>query len=104
MVDGGVLPLCTRNARWSTTTETSFRGIIFIYHRGRGWGLKEFGGGDLLILRGNGGGEIGRSQQSVKGGIWKLYCQLTAKRDGGDGRGGHRYILEPYRRLKKMFS
>lgn len=83
--------------------DISFRGIIFIYHRGRGWGLKEFGGGSF-DSQGEWGGEIGRSQQSVKGGIWKLYCQLTAKRDGGDGRGGHRYILEPYRRLKKMFS
>ena len=65
--------------------------------------------GDLLILRGErGGGGISRSQQSVKGGIWKLYCQLTAKRGAGGGNGGggggHRYILEPYRRLKKMFS
>ena len=64
--------------------------------------------GDLLILRGERGGGISRSQQSVKGGIWKLYCQLTAKRGagGGDGGGGGglRYFLRPYRGLKKKFS
>ena len=49
--------------------------------------MKEFGG-DLLILRGERGGGISRSQQSVKGGIWKLYCQLTAKRGAGGGNGG----------------
>ena len=43
-----------------------------------GWGSKELGGGDLLILRGNGGG-IGRGQQSVKGGnmetLFPINCQ-----------------------------
>ena len=69
-------------------------------------GLEGIWGGSFDSQGGTGGG-ISRSQQSVKGGIWKLYCQLTAKRGagGGDGGGGgHRYILEPYRRLKKMFS
>ena len=41
-------------------------------------GLEGIGGGDLLILRGNGGG-IGRGQQSVKGGnmetLFPINCQ-----------------------------
>ena len=46
------------------------------------------GGGARRNLGGEWGGGIGRSQQSVKGGIWKLYCQLTVKRGGGGGGGG----------------
>ena len=56
------------------------------------------GGGESFDSQGERGGIV-RSQQSVKGGIWKLYCQLTAKRGagggGGGGGGGNRYILEP---------
>ena len=46
------------------------------------------GGGESFDSQGERGGIV-RSQQSVKGGIWKLYCQLTAKRGaGGYGGGG----------------
>ena len=45
-------------------------------------------GGSFDSQGGTGGGGISRSQQSVKGGIWKLYCQLTAKRGAGGGDGG----------------
>ena len=89
MVDGGVLPLRTKNSGafidWHSPVHNSqdilFRGIVFIYHRGKGGGARRNLGGEW-------GGGIGRSQQSVKGGIWKLYCQLTVKRGGGGGGGG----------------
>ena len=56
--------------------------------------------GDLLILRGERGGGISRSQQSVKGGIWKLYCQLTAKRGAGGG-GGAKVYFRALQEVKK---
>ena len=50
-------------------------------------GLEGIWGGSFDSQGGTGGG-ISRSQQSVKGGIWKLYCQLTAKSGAGGGNGG----------------
>ena len=43
-----------------------FRGIVFIYHRGKGDGARKIGGGESFDSQGERGG-IGRSQQSVKG-------------------------------------
>ena len=91
MVDGGVLPLCAK--KFGSIYRLTLAGPQRPRHIIQGNSLHlSFiigieGGGESFDSQGERGGIV-RSQQSVKEGIWKLYCQLTAKRGAGGGGGG----------------